>query len=71
MINTYFTKTSSKKRSSENDGGNAVPAKKCKKRSTISGFDKAETKQRINAWKKYPPAGDWRDISEIKVNIFN
>lgn len=71
MITNFFT--SNNKRSNQNNEIQTNPigptkAKKAKKRSSLTGFSKDETPNRIKNMEKYKPAGDWRKTTQIKIN---
>ena len=65
MLNKYF---GSKRPFPQDDTIGEPVAPKKKKRTSVTGFDKADLPKRIDSWKKNPPAGDWGNISEIKVS---
>ena len=42
--------------------------KKVKKGTLLTGFDVTETPKHIENMLKYSPAGNWRNVTKIKVN---
>lgn len=74
MITNFFTRKRRTNPELNSSTANAeeniepLEPKKSKKRSTLTGFPKKDTPSRIKNMEKYKPAGDWRKVTQIKIN---
>ena len=67
MLTNYFKPTGSKRK--QPNEATESNSKKSKKRNNLVGFDKEETPKRIENMRKHPPAGNWREFTNIKLNF--
>ena len=71
MLKNYFQNTVTKRKNKETvetiGETTLSEAKKNKKRSTLHGFTPSTISTRLDNFRKYPPAGNWRQIGKINI----